>query len=221
MAIRAARPAIHHRKSPRWRRQYRHRGGRARSVGFGWEARRDEPGRKGAHTQHNVVSFLLLCLSPCLSSGRSHACCGIVSNITRVGTKGPWRRCIRSHRRLVRAMCRVVETHIRALFTAWPARCAGKTLLCRLFSHSPCQKTKSNALADEFYAEQYANEPDRGDGNVGPKIESQQNPDDPARQDPTPVRKGPYRQRKDHLRNTLDHEEHNQQKRERNEALRR
>jgi hypothetical protein len=23
-------------------------------VGFGWEARRDEPGRKGAHTQHNA-----------------------------------------------------------------------------------------------------------------------------------------------------------------------
>src|SRR5262249_61387627 len=95
------------------------------------------------------------------------------------------------------------------------------TRLCRRLPTSPCQKTRTNALADEFYAEQYANEPDRGDGNVGPKIESQENPDDPARQDPTPVRKGPYRQRKNHLRNTLDHEEHNQQKRERNEALRR
>ena len=23
-------------------------------IGFGWEARRDEPGREGAHTQHNA-----------------------------------------------------------------------------------------------------------------------------------------------------------------------
>jgi hypothetical protein len=23
-------------------------------IGFGWEARRDKPGREGAHTQHNV-----------------------------------------------------------------------------------------------------------------------------------------------------------------------
>jgi hypothetical protein len=25
-------------------------------VGFGWEARRDEPGRECAHTQHNAYS---------------------------------------------------------------------------------------------------------------------------------------------------------------------
>jgi hypothetical protein len=25
-------------------------------IGFGWEARRDEPGREGAHTQHNAHS---------------------------------------------------------------------------------------------------------------------------------------------------------------------
>ena len=24
-------------------------------VGFGWETRRDEPGREGAHTQHNAA----------------------------------------------------------------------------------------------------------------------------------------------------------------------
>jgi hypothetical protein len=25
-------------------------------IGFGWKARRDEPGREGAHTQHNAHS---------------------------------------------------------------------------------------------------------------------------------------------------------------------
>ena len=24
-------------------------------IGFGWQARRDEPGREGAHTQHNAA----------------------------------------------------------------------------------------------------------------------------------------------------------------------
>jgi hypothetical protein len=27
---------------------------RGQLIGFGWEARRDEPGREGAHTQHNA-----------------------------------------------------------------------------------------------------------------------------------------------------------------------
>src|SRR5262249_40554116 len=30
--------------------------GRGQLIGFGWEARRDEPGREGAHTQHNADS---------------------------------------------------------------------------------------------------------------------------------------------------------------------
>ena len=29
---------------------------RGQLIGFGWEARRDEPGREGAHTQHNADS---------------------------------------------------------------------------------------------------------------------------------------------------------------------
>src|SRR3954467_1793065 len=78
---------------------------------------------------------------------------------------------------------------------------------------------EGSALADQFDAEQYAEQPDRADRNAGPQIERQQDADDAAAQDPAPVRKRPYRQGKDHLRNALDHEEHDQEKREREQTF--
>src|SRR3954468_10714747 len=78
---------------------------------------------------------------------------------------------------------------------------------------------EGSALADQFDAEQYAEQPDRADRNAGPEIERQQDADDAAAQDPAPVRKRPYRQGKNHLRNALDHEEHDQEKREREQAF--
>ena len=41
----------------------------------------------------------------------------------------------------------------------------------------------------ELYAEQYAEKPDCRNRTAGPEIESQQNSDDPAGQDPAPDRK--------------------------------
>src|SRR5262245_21882625 len=80
--------------------------------------------------------------------------------------------------------------------------------------HLPSQIAKSGPFANKLNAEQYPKQPDRSYWEAGPKIESDQDRNDAAHQEPTPIRKGPYCQRKNHLRNALNHKIHEQQKRE-------
>jgi hypothetical protein len=68
-------------------------------------------------------------------------------------------------------------------------------------THLPSQITESRSFADKLYAEQHAKQPDRCYREAGPKVESQQYPDDAAHQEPTPVWKRTYGQRKNHLGN--------------------
>src|SRR5262245_23201238 len=119
----------------------------------------------------------------------------------------------------------IMSTWPDALKTAGPApRPSSRAQIlgaCKLVStcpHLPSQIAKSRPFANELNAEQYAKQPDRRYREVGPKIESDQDRNDAARQDPTPVRKGSYSQRKNYLRNALDHEVHEQQKREHEKA---
>src|SRR5262249_41180398 len=70
---------------------------------------------------------------------------------------------------------------------------------------------ESSSFADELYAEQYAEQPERGHWEAGPQKKRQQYPNDAACQNPTPVRKRPYCQSKNQFRNALDQEENNQQ----------
>src|SRR5262245_54335120 len=76
------------------------------------------------------------------------------------------------------------------------ATCAVRQLIPSTSTHNPRQISESSSFADELYAEQYAEQPERGDWEAGPQKKRQQYPNDAACQNPTPVRKRPYCQSK-------------------------